>query len=314
MRSARFLALALAVIAPIAGCLRLYDSSPDGDASVDAPNPDADSDLSAFDCAVDLPCGTPTPGQASVCGTIYDIETEAPIRAPNPTRQACTAITPDGPCSLRIRYFDALDFAMNPQGAVPLVADSAMLDDCGRFRALDLPRATFGFIGIAVDDAAGTDVRHRLTSVAVSNAEAGGDAAAPQRAYATAITTDELWGTSAGLSGMTFAERGVMVVVFLHAGQPVSGVAVRRNDLGIPADDLYFSDPGITRRVVAPAQTSTGTNGTALVVNSATPIAHDGVGGAPAGCVWPSRLGSSIPGTVFMQRKEAETPSGAPCP
>lgn len=297
------------------GCLRVIDLDDDerdaivisGDAF---PPVDANSDL---DCALPLSCPAPSAGRATICGWIHDAETDAVVAAANPARQACGSATTSGPCSLRVRYFDALDFAMNPGGAVPLSTESSMVDDCGRFRGQNITRATFGFTAVVIDDAPGITPAepHRLTSIVYSNGEA---IPAIGRAYVTRTSTDQLWTTGAGLGNPSFGQRGVLVKVFTHRGAPVAGVTVRRNDNQAPDDDHYFSDTGITRRMVAPAQTSTGANGTVLVTNSDTPTAHDGAGAEPSGCVWPGTLGASVPGVVSFELSEAETPAGAPCP
>jgi hypothetical protein len=267
---------------------------------------------SEFSCTVE-------PNKATLCGHIYDSQTDLPIPKAllNPEMQCSpTAPTNDGPCSLRLRFFDALDFAMNPTGAQPIVppAGGVFQDGCGRYKGENMTRATFGFMGIAVDDhpmATPTDP-HRLTGVATSNA-----AASPGngfRAYSTRVTTDMAWTSSAGLTGMTFAQRGVLAITFRYHQMPVAGVQARRSGALIPNDDFYFSDTGVTRNTVAPAQTMTGANGTALVINSPSPIEHDGVGAEPSGCRWPANLAASVMGVTFIQLKDAETAAGAACP
>ncbi len=265
-------------------------------------------------CNSEIPCAAPDAGKATLCGRVWDTETDQPLAeaVANPTMQ-CMAPTTDGPCSLRLRFFDALDFAMNPQGAIAIAPEGGVYQDgCNRYRGHNLTRATFGFLGIAVDDAAGAPVTHRLTGVATSNAFAS--PGREFRAYVTRITTDQLWTTSAGLAGMTFSERGVLAIIFHYQDQPRPGVQVRRSGALIPPDDYYFSDTNAMRTTIAPAQDRTGANGTAVVVNSATPIAHDGLGAEPSGCIWPSNLAASIPGVSFVQIKEAETAAGAMCP
>lgn len=315
----RLVAIGLLVCAT--GCLRIIDLDDDeeeidaiaisGDAS-DAPSPPIDSNAD-LGCSAPLPCPAPDSGRATICGWIHDAETDGVIEAQNPTRQACGGATSSGPCSLRVRYFDALDFAMNPGGAMPLVPESATVDDCGRFRGMNMARATFGFIAVVVDDAPGitSTEPHRLTSIVYSNAEA---TPAVGRAYVTRASTDQLWHTGTGLGGVTLSSRGVLVKVFSYHGMPRSGVTIRRNGNPSPADDFYFSDAGVTRTMVAPTQTATGPNGSVLMLNSATPIAHDGVGGEPPGCIWPASLGASTPGVVSFDVTEPETPAGAPCP
>mgnify|MGYP000069454889 CR=1 FL=1 len=62
-------------------------------------------------------------------------------------------MTAEGPCSLKVQFFDALEFAMGPTSAVPKEpAGGLVVDTCGRFRGADLPEASFGFMGVAVDD------------------------------------------------------------------------------------------------------------------------------------------------------------------
>ncbi len=304
----RFLIIGASLAA--AGCIRiveLHGDDNDTDAvPVDAPGIDADT---SAPCSVPLACLAPDAGKVSLCGWIHDIETDAMIAAASPLRQACAATTADGPCSLRVRFFDALDFAMYPTGAVPSAPQSLTVDDCGRFVAHNLPRAAFGFISIVVDNGAGTADRYVPTAVPYANA-----VASPVRAYATRRTTDAAWTTSASLGGPSFVERGVLVMAYVFHGVPHAGVQARRNGANIPGDDFYFGDSMSTRNTVDPARTNTGPNGSVLVINSANPIAHDGVGNSPAGCQWPSRLGASPPGVVSVQRFEAETTAGELCP
>ncbi|HUQ04507.1 MAG TPA: hypothetical protein VM261_18530 [Kofleriaceae bacterium] len=304
------------------GCLRVIDLDDDGN-DVDAivvsgdaatgdavPFPDGAWDQ---DCSIPLPCPAPNANRVAVCGWIHDAESDGVVAAANPTRQSCTGLTDTGPCSLRVRYFDALDFAGNPSSAQPITPESSMVDDCGRFRATNMPRPTFGFLGIAVDDTPGiTPVTpHRPTVVNVPNSLA---TPGILRIYSTRVSTDMMWSTSAGLANQTFAQRGVLMKVFTVRGQPVAGVSVRRSGSLIPNDDYYFSDTTITRTTIDPQRTSTGPSGAVLVINADTPIAHDGVGSEPAGCRWPSNLGASTPGVVSIDIVEAEMPSGVICP
>jgi hypothetical protein len=308
-------------IALAAGCLRIVDldddeNEPDAivvpfDASDAMSIPPGDA---LVDCAIPLPCPAPTTDKVTLCGRIYDTESDDVVEASNPTRQACTGTTASGPCSLRVRYFDALDFAMNPTGAQPIVPPESVVDDCGRFRAQNMTRATFGWIGIAVDDAPTVTPAepHRLTSVSFANAEAVGNT--QMRAYTTRVATDQRWTTTAGLTGMTFAQRGVLLKVFLYHDQPVAGVRILRNGSMIPADDFYFSDVGPTRSTIDPAQSATGANGSVLMINGPTPIELSGTGAEPAGCQWPANLGASVAGVISVDRREAETSSGSACP
>lgn len=267
-------------------------------------------------CTGPIACPAPSANRITICGQLYDSQTDQPIAAPGATGAACPGTpTADGPCSLRIQFFDALEFAMNPATATPrLPAGGLTVDDCGRYRAVDLPQAGFGFMGVAVDDAVGATDRYRQTGVALAN-----EAALPARgfrAYATRITTDMAWSTTAGLTGATFATRGVLAAIFTYGGAPVSGVTLTRGGGTATADDYYFSDSNAQRTTVDAARNVTGNNGTALVVDTvnAGVTDHSGMGAEPASCQWPSSLAAAIPNVVFMQVKAAEMSVGVACP
>jgi hypothetical protein len=277
-------------------------------------------------CGTELPCAAPDAGKTSLCGRIWDTETDTPIApATGATGTRCDPAAPaaTGPCSLQVKFYDALDFASNPGAATPLVVPGgAFWDDCGRYKGINIPGTTFGFVGMGVDDAdAGSADLYRNTGVATDE-----DVARPGtgfRAYATRVTTDQKWTTSAALSGQTFAQRGVLAVVFRYHDAPVAGVSLRRAGADITdAQDFYFTDTGIARTTIADpignvsAVDETGTNGTALGINpgAETPVNHDGTGGLPGGCQWPVNLAASIPNVVFVQIKNAEQPGGAACP
>jgi hypothetical protein len=276
-------------------------------------------------CEVEIQCSAPESGRITLCGRIWDAETDMPIAASiDGSTAECdpAAPTTSGPCSLRVRFFDALDFAGDPAGAMAITPpDGVYTDNCNRYRGHNMTRPQFGFIGMGVDDAPGITptTPHRLTGVATANALA--TPGRGFRAYSTRVSTDMLWSTSAAIGGMTFAERGVLAIVFRYQGQPRAGVQIRQAGSLIPNTDFYFTDTGIARTSVSPGvpgtQSVTGANGTGLVISVDTPTAHDGVGaepGTPGQCIWPSNLAAAIPGVVFIQTKDAETTLGAACP
>jgi hypothetical protein len=277
-------------------------------------------------CDVELPCDAPDSGHTSLCGRLWDTETDTLIApATGATGTACNPAMPaaTGPCSLDLKFYDALDFATDPGAATPVSPRNGVyLDDCGRYRGINIPETTFGFLGIGIDDAAGLPDRYRLTGVATDE-----NLARPGtgfRAYATRVTTDQTWTTSANLTGESFATRGVLAIVFHRDDEdnmPVTGVTLRRTGNNVPNDqDFYFDDAGIGRTSIADptnmndAVDVTGMNGTVLSTQPPTPTQHDGVGGLPAGCQWPTNLAAAIRGVVFVQIKHAEqTGGGGPC-
>jgi len=254
-------------------------------------------------------CPAPEPGMMTLCGLLSDAGTNLPIAAAAATGGTCTAVTAEGPCSLRLQFFDALEFFANPAGATPIVPAELTVDDCGRYRARNLVPPGLGFLAVAVDDAPSATDRYRLTVVTTANTPATQSALS---AWGTTIASDNAWSASAGLVGPTFADRGVLALVFRYQGLPRAGVTALRNGTSFPADDYYFSDAGAARSVVDGAFTFTGSNGTALFLNSAI-VNHGGAGSEPEGCTWPSVLTGSTPGAVSFQLMSAMN-GGALCP
>lgn len=266
-------------------------------------------------CTPELPCPTPATGKLTLCGRLYDTETDEAIRAAGATGVACNPAAPtaDGPCSLKLQFYDALLFQQAPTTTPPLPAASVTVDDCGRYVARDVATTSFGFVGAAVDDAQGVADTHLLTGVATGDAMAV--PARGFRAYATRRTTNMLWSTPANLGGSnTFASLGVLVMIFRHGLEPVAGVTIQQNGNPVPATDYYFSDAGRARTTLDLARTTTGPNGTGLFLDAPAPVPFTGTGGEPAGCRWPTALAATIPGVVFVQDKVAEATGGGPCP
>ena len=255
-------------------------------------------------------CPTPASGKVTVCGQISDIETGDSLQAVGATGAPCDS-TPsaDGPCSIQIQFYDPVAFATNPATATPVVPTRLYVDDRGRFRGEDLTPPAGGYLAVALDDAGGTSDRHRLTAV-VTSVVAG--TSQMLRAYVTRRQTDTAWTASAGLSGSTFADRGVIAAIFRYQGVGRAGVTITRSGSAVPADDYYFVDAGQTLSAVDSAG-PTGASGGVLLLNSGL-VQHGGTGGEPSSCQWPSRPAASIPGVVFVLLMDAQTGAGASCP
>jgi hypothetical protein len=259
-------------------------------------------------CEGPINCPSPSPGNVTICGQIFDVETNLPIRADGATGAPCDPENPsaDGPCSLEFAVYDAIDFAGDPQGTDQQDTDSLTLDDCGRFAAVGIDRpADPGFIGIGIDDSPnGANDDYVLGGVALpteSNEKITGF-----QAFAVRASTNQDWSDAAGLDP-TFAEQGVYVPIYRYNGEPVENVVVTRG--GPVADDqvYYFedTDPDL-RQDPTEDSTSTGVNGSALVLMSGL-VPHSGSGGdgIPAECEFPSALAASIETIVFVQVKNA---------
>lgn len=253
-------------------------------------------------CAIPLACPPASPGRASLCGRIFDVETGAPVGSAEPS-QVCTSTAQGGACLFQMTPYSALDFAQD-QGIPPQVYESLEIDTCGRYRLVDVVVPSLGYLGLLVDDASGAADVTRPTGVAlqVISREVREDFGA----YAVRVTTDQTWTSTAGLSGDTFAERGAIFARFTHAGAPAPDVRITEAGAVVSAEDFYFddADPAISSSV-APGQDRTGPNGAALKILSGL-SEHSGTGGEVDGCRWQAELATVVRGVVFVIHRACE--------
>ncbi len=263
-------------------------------------------------CDSNRPCPSAGPNKVTVCGRFYNVENDQLIQAADPQVAECgtASAATDGPCALDLKFYDALDFAGNPQGAVPLAVESLYVDDCGRYVATNISRPQLGFLGVGVDDKSGAPDTYELTGVAfpVSSGAVRNNTAT----YVMQKSTNTNWSSMVGLSP-TFVQRGVFASVYLYRNMPVEDVTITDSNGARPNDDYYFTNTEATLRTLVTATGPTGPNGTALILNSSL-VEHSGSGGEPSGCQWPSDLAASVPGLMFFNPRHAETPAGADCP
>lgn len=279
------------------------------DSTSDAPN-----DAAAIDCAAALTCPAPGGSDVTICGRMFDVADDGPV-GPITSNAACDPSTPtaSGPCSMAITFYDAFDLAQNPTSPTPIVPDSLLVDGCGRFRAEGLTAPSLGFVAVRLDDASTVADTHVPSVATIPN----GAAKPANNFYAPAIraATDTEWTTSAGLVGSSFATRGALLFTFRYQASPRASVAAQRNNSAIPDDDFYFSDVATERRTVNASLATTGANGSALVINTSSPIEHSGAGNEPASCEWPSQVLYAPAGTIWVRRFDAiVTGTGQVCP
>jgi len=253
-------------------------------------------------CDSELTCPQADASKVSVCGRLYDVETDEQLRAAAPNVADClSGGAADGPCEMKITFYDALEFAGNPSGATPIVPQDFLLDDCGRFRAHNLQRPSLGFLGIGVDDDDGSPDVHRLTGVAFPVVSA--ETRNRQKTYVVREATNQAWSDDAGL-GTSFVDQGAFMTVFHGAGDvPVEGVQITEMGSVEAGNDYYFSDTDPnTRSTIDLTKNSTGVNGAGIKLNSAL-VEHSGTGG---GCTWESALAASIPTVLFFSPRECQ--------
>jgi hypothetical protein len=205
--------------------------------------------------------------------------------------------------------YDALAFAANPAAAPKLAVDTISIDDCGRYRFVNIDTTgTSPFIGLGIDDAGmapgpggvtvSTGVAAEKADMLVENFEA----------YIVKSSTYAMWAGSGGpslASGIyvaTYRAHKLAPGVDRHA--PQAGVTFANVDTTTyAADDYYFTAAQTTHQTIDGAASVTGMNGTALVAGRSTSegVKFVGQGGVGSGCAWRPHAAASIPGIVFIQ-------------
>lgn len=253
---------------------------------------------------VGVTCATPpNASKQSVCGQIYNFEDGTKFEADT----ECTPCDPanpaaDGPCSLKIMAFNALNFAAGSGGPLPGV--EVKIDTCGKYAVSNIDAAAAGtFIGLGFDDATATTLPHpggvTVTS-AVAVKTVGGTATRDVEAFVVPQAT------AAGWTGATL-QTGVYAAIYRASKTGFAnqaGVKISRGGTQagneIPSNDFYFA-PDATTRTTITADNETGVNGTAFVNNATVDMLYYGRGGLGAGCMWEPHAAASLPGVLFVQ-------------
>jgi len=265
-------------------------------------------------CDVPIDCPSPGPNKFMMCGQILDTETTAAVSKDN-------GADPKG--KLKVSFYDALAFAMNPAVA-PLLTVTP--DDCGRFASFDGTHAgvsvpSTSFIAIGTDDQTLPFGMGDFATTGIGVAGVQGGKLTGIRAYSTRNATDAKW--SVGLAGASFATRGVYLAIFIDTratpvppfkeGAPMPGITLVHDGSTSSTgnDDFYFNDTDPLLRAAPEtatpgSKTATGPNGAALWVNSQL-VEFSGTPN-PGACTWPSTLAATLAGAVFVQERLLECP------
>ena len=149
-------------------------------------------------CAAKLPCPTPTDSTLTVCGQIYDFETNQPFAASGAMGTKCTPGGTTGPCALAIHAYDAVAFAGSMGMSPALTTGEVYVDDCGRYKVPGVPTTGLmaPFIALGFDDA---DVPTKKGPGGVTNAVGLVTGATPGAtkdfdAFVVPKTTSDKWG------------------------------------------------------------------------------------------------------------------------
>lgn len=263
-------------------------------------------------CSAKFACPTPTEAnRLTVCGQIFDLETNLKFQAQDASGTPCDPQNPTttGPCALNVTPYDAIQFASNPQTAAPRPFGSFFMDDCGRYRVVDIDtNGTGPFIGLGIDD---LGMPNGPAGVTVTVGVATGKASpvvADFEGWIVKASTTQLWADSGGPS----LAGGIYVAAYrrhkLRAGvdrhAPQEGVTfAHQNGTTYPSQDYYFASTELEHRTIDPNATMTGFNGSALVTGRsvAESAVFVGQGGLGPNCRWEPHAAASLPGIVFVQ-------------
>lgn len=269
-------------------------------------------------CNSSVACPLGTAGKMTICGRINEIETGTALAAASPTTMACPAGlgATSGPCALTINAYNAIGFAGNPATAMPLPTGSVYIDDCGRFKLVDIDVNGVQFVGLGLDDRTGLGPTGLTVTSGAAVPAAAGTAIKELELYSVKGSTVASWTSSASLPSSILAG-GVYLNLFRAKSTGTdlaAGVTITRGSLAVPADDFYFGANDAGRTTIDPAANATGINGTGLMINSALG-AHGATGGIPAAtCAWETKVGASVAGVVLVQTRRPVNLTGQTCP
>lgn len=257
------------------------------------------------DCSQPLPCPTPTSGNLTLCGRLYNIEDTTPFDDGNPGNGEPWK-------TIELRVYDPIAFANDPT-TPPLTTKTP--DSCARFVIPDVPRQADGFIAVASDDLNDGSNTDAFVQTGIAAPTTSGQVLDGMRAWVLKRTVDQSWSTSAGLAaGQTFGKMGVYIPIFLSGpgagifpAGPTTGVTIAEvSNVGIrtpmAANDYYFDDSDPLQRKTVGSRASTGANGTGLYINTGLDT-FSGLGGAPGGTCWAKDLAAApMPGAYVQER------------
>lgn len=269
-------------------------------------------------CAARLACPTPIDGKQTICGQLYDFETGQPFAQAGATGARCTTATASGPCSLGIRAYDAVAFAMDPVNTQPLTTDAVYIDDCGRYRVPEVTQPAGPFIALAIDDPANQGTAGTTNPVGVATAKIPNFATKDFEAFIVRGATAAGWGMPPLTTGIYApVYRGHRTGFDLATGVqftfgPMSTPPPTMTDAN---RDFYFAAGATTRTALDATANATGANGTALVSGANLGEIYSGQGGGiPPTCIWDIHGGAAIPGIVFIQIFRPISAPGMTCP
>jgi hypothetical protein len=257
-------------------------------------------------CDQALPCPAPSDNNhQTVCGQIYNLEDDTKFAAADAKGVRCSSITADGPCALGFKAFDAVTFAMNPSGTTPQQIGDNYIDDCGRYRLENIATPGSPYLGLGLDDANSSLAGPAgvTNTMGTGTLTAGGSATKDFDAFVAKKSFTDMWA-----AGGVSVSAGPIVNIFRahQTGEAEApGVTFTRNGNPAPNDDYYFGANATTRDSIDGTASTTGKNGTVIVLNAklSDGAVNSGTGGIDSTCVWDSHPAASLSMIVFVQVK-----------
>lgn len=298
---------------------------------------DPDSTMSVFDEATGvttckgtgtgtIPCPNPTgTTKETICGQLYDFETNEKLQAADPTGAECdpNAPTADGPCALTIVVYDAQAFANDPTGAAEVSVGRLRINDRGEFSLADVETSMINpFVGLGVDDAdkAKRGPAGYANTAAIAFSKAPNKTVQGVELWLVKPSTTAAWAMNNGPNVLT---TGIYAAVFRAHAEGIgdqyanqAGATITTGVTQITPNDFYFAAAETNRTNIDMAATSTGANGTVLVDNTGvltTP--WSGMGGitGTANCKWDQHIAATLQGIVFIQTYRKVDQFGQTC-
>jgi hypothetical protein len=266
-------------------------------------------------CGSPISCPAPSTGKQTVCGQLYNIEDNTPFQAAGGDGSRCMGGETEGPCALRMDAYDASLFAGDPMGTTPLNVADKYLDNCGRYKFIDITPPAAPFLGLGFDDAMASNLGPGgiTNAVGVALPTAPDTATDKFEAWIATSATTTAWATSGGPSLAT----GFHVLIFRahkcdatgtctgdrFANQ--AGVQIYKGSTAVSSSDYYFDAADTDRTMIDTNATTTGANGTGLLTGARVTdnLVWTGMGGITdtTNCTWEQHAAASIPGVVTFQ-------------
>jgi hypothetical protein len=275
--------------------------------------------IGASGCAA---CPLPaSPTKQTICGQIYDFESDLPFRDAGATGQRCPSGATSGPCALKITAYDAIAFGTNPMTATPLNVSDVCIDDEGHYRLQDIDVPPSPLIGLGIDDAAMADAGPMgiTNAVGIAVPKIGMSATGGVEHWIVRPSTTASWQASGGPP----IANGVFAGVFRAHACPASGCTgdplapqagvVFVKPTGVP---YYFGASESIRATIDPVAFMTGANGTGLLTGvSLADGAFSGTGGIldTIDCLWEQHAAVALPYVVFIQIFRKQSQIGKTC-